>query len=111
MLALDPEDRERTRWESLLGAGTTLALLWLGFIWPSAFTLVAMVALPAPFLFLTTSADPTWLRRRPRTRRYLIACFMVAIVCWIVQIAWLLRPGLGPSETDRDRFSMSLAGQ
>lgn len=65
------------------------ALLWLGFIWPSLFTFVALPAVPAVPLFLVGMVRPEIVTARPWLRRYLLACALAAVVCWVVEVVWL----------------------
>ncbi len=71
------------------GALITSALLFLGAIWPSLFTIFALFSLPAPLLFLSGTMKPAIIGNRPRLRIYLWGCVVLAVVSWSMEIAWL----------------------
>ena len=79
------------RWLCFVGAIVTASLIWLGGMWPSAFTVVALVALPSPLLFLVAVVQPAFIQNRRVLRIYLMACCLAAIACWIYEVAWLRR--------------------
>lgn len=88
-----PPDSNGTLWprlESVAGLILTLALVGLGAVWPSLFSLFALVALPATVIFLVGIFRPAIITHRPRVRLYLWLCVALSIVSWIVEIAWLV---------------------
>lgn len=82
-----------TRLMCLGGAILTSALLYLGGIWPSPYTLVAIAALPSPVLFLVAAICPPFIQRHAFLRRYLIGCSTAAVVCLVYDIVWLMHIG------------------
>lgn len=71
----------------------TSTLLLLGFVWPSIFTLIALLALPSPILFLFGVAKPQFVDSRPLLRKYLIGCAAVSVLSWAAEIVWLWSQG------------------
>lgn len=78
----------RQRLLAILGFVATLGLIFLGGIWPSVYTLVAIPALPAPFIFAAAIVRPTLTARSPRLRIYLTLCAVASALAWAVQIWW-----------------------
>jgi hypothetical protein len=81
----------RQRLLAVLGFVATAELIFLGGIWPSAITLVAIPALPAPFIFAGTIARPALASGRPKLRIYLTLCVVASALAWAFQIWWELR--------------------
>jgi len=71
------------------GAVVTALLIYLGFCWPSYFTLVAILALPSPILFLVAVARPKLIRNHRVLRFYLIGCCVASALSWLVEVWWL----------------------
>ena len=71
------------------GLIATLALTGLGAIWPSLFSLFALVALPSPVLFLLGVFKPRFITERPKLRVYLWICVALSVVSWVMEIVWL----------------------
>lgn len=78
----------RQRLLAVLGLVSTAELIFLGGIWPSAITLVALPALPAPFIFASTIVRPALASSRPKLRIYLTLCVVVSALAWAFQIWW-----------------------
>ncbi len=74
---------------ALVGFVLTAALIALGSVWPSYFTIAALVSLPAPVLFLVALVRPALFDRRD-LRAYLILCVVLAVVSLGVETLWLL---------------------
>src|ERR1700742_2070868 len=73
---------------NVLGFLSTSSLILLGAIWPSLFTLLAILVLPAPVFFLVAT-----LRSRPRVaapwmRAYLTGSVAASGISWIVEFWW-----------------------
>ena len=86
-------DRAGTLWARLAFVGglvVTLALVGLGAVWPSLFSLFALVALPSTVIFLVGAFRPALIARRPKLRLYLWLCVALSIISWIVEVAWLV---------------------
>jgi hypothetical protein len=81
----------RIRLLSILGLLVTAALAFLGGVWPSAFTLVAIIGIAAPFIFVVALFWPAPIWKRPKLRIYLNACVFASVLCWIDQLCWELR--------------------
>ena len=79
----------RTRVQSVLGLAVTVPMVLLGVVWPSAFTLVALLVIPAPFIFAATVIHPEMLQKWPKLRIYLIASALSSIICLCVEVLWL----------------------
>jgi hypothetical protein len=71
------------------GLLVTLALVGLGAIWPTLFSLFALVALPSPIIFLVGVFKPRIITDRPKIRVYLWICIALSVVSWTWEIAWL----------------------
>ena len=77
------------RFAALVGTLATLALLYLGFIWISVFTFVALVALPSPLILAAAIFRPSILRRHPLLRGYVALCVALAVASWVFEFVWL----------------------
>jgi hypothetical protein len=75
------------------GALVTAALICLGGIWPSYYTIVALVALPSPILFLVAVVRPSLVHNHRSLRSYLIGCCIASALSWLDEIWWLHRAG------------------
>ena len=84
----------RSRLLYLGGALLTSTLLFLGFIWPSIFTFVALLAAPSPVFFLIGVINPRFIQSQPLLRKYLIGCVCAAILSWAVEVVWLWSQGV-----------------
>ena len=75
----------RDRVIALLGLTCTLAMLFLGGVWLTTYTVLAIPVLPAPLLFLMKVLRPG--RKLGRcTRDYLVAAVAVSITCFIMEL-------------------------
>ena len=83
----------RIRIMAFLGLLTSLSMVWLG-VWPSLFTLVAIIVLPAAFLFVGVFFWPR-LIAIGGIRVYLIASAGISIVGLLFQFIWLASNGHG----------------
>lgn len=77
----------------LCGAGLLVAcgMVFLGGIWPSLFTIVAILVLPALFVFAVGFVRTRWFAGSPMLRVYSFASVIVSALCWVVEFVWLLR--------------------
>jgi hypothetical protein len=73
----------------LAGLFVTASLLFLGGIWPSVFTLAAIVALPAPFLFVFLIIRPSFVLSWDKVRHYLAVCIILSVLSWLGELLWL----------------------
>ena len=92
-LSAATQDRDGTLWARLAfvaGLVVTLALVGLGAVWPSLFSLFALVTLPSPVIFLIGIFRPAIITHRPKLRLYLWLCVALSIVSWIVEVVWLV---------------------
>lgn len=71
-----------------LGFASLLPLFLLGAIWPSPFTLAALLALPAGLVLLLAIARPAVLQG-PVTRTYALAAVFLSPACLLLEIMWL----------------------
>ena|SRR5690349_13916912 len=78
---LDPQRPIRSRFTCLLGFLISSALLCLGGIWPSFYTFVAILAIPAPFFFLIGLIWPQWIFKHRGISQYLIYIIVASIAC------------------------------
>ena len=81
----------RQRLLAVTGFVATLGLIVLGGIWPSLYTLLAIPALPAPFILAGAIARPTLASSRPKLRVYLTLCVVASVLAWAYQLWWLHR--------------------
>lgn len=79
----------RVRGWSLAGALLISAVVWLGVIWPSIFTIVAVIIAPALLLFLIGAFQPAFYEGKRGVQLYLRACLLLAAACWLVELGWL----------------------
>jgi hypothetical protein len=84
-----PPDHVRTRIEVVLGFFVTLAMILLGAVWPSYFTLVSLLILPAPVLFIGAMVKRELLLRRA-IRVYLRGSVCASVICWAYYVYFLL---------------------
>ena len=75
----------------VLGAIATLPLLWLGFIWPSFYTVLALIVVPAPGLLLAAAVERTLFERHNRLAWYAWGCVMLSVVTVIFALTWAKR--------------------
>ena len=87
--SLEPPDHIRTRVEVVLGFLLTLALILLGVVWPSVFTLVALLVLPAPFLFIAAMIKRQIIVNQS-IRLYLRTATYFSLVCWLYYAYFIL---------------------
>jgi hypothetical protein len=73
------------------GSLITGSLLYLGCIWPSAFTLFAIAALPSPILFLVGVARPSFVHSHRFLKVYLVGCCVASGLAWVYEVWWLSR--------------------
>lgn len=78
----------RFRFLSLAGFLATGALIFLGGIWPSYYTILAIAALPAALVFGVAIFRPMVAWSRPKLRAYLTVCVVAAAISWAFQIYW-----------------------
>ncbi len=84
-----PSVRLRLRLLSVVGLAVTLALICLGGVWPSLFTIIAIPAIPAPILFSVGLLNPMFIGRKPNLRLYLNLCVLASGLAWAVEMSWL----------------------
>lgn len=69
----------------LAGALITIAQIRYGVFWPSYFTILALVTLPAPIIFIVALIKPQLWRNKP-IRYYLSGsaiASLLAVFCWV----------------------------
>jgi cation transport ATPase len=69
----------------------TAGLLFLGGIWPSYYTLVAILALPALFILGGGIFRPMWLATSSKMCAYVTVCVIASAICWTIEfvtLAW-----------------------
>ena len=81
---------------AVFGALVTGALLYLGAIWPSVFTIAALIAIPSPILFALTVIWPGTLWKRRLVRWYLLGCSATAVISFSVESIWLWKSARTP---------------
>ena len=64
-------------------------LLLMGAAWPSVFTVIAALSLPAPFMWAYAAARPAWLAGHGAAATYLGWALAAAIVSIFLEAAWL----------------------
>src|SRR5579859_2859895 len=80
----------RVRGFCFLGFIICCCLLFLGGIWPSLFTLVGILVVPAPFLFLVGVFSPKFICRHQHLQFYLVLASVLSIVCVSAEVILLL---------------------
>lgn len=92
--AAKPDSRTpplRLRLLSVVGLVATLALIFIGGIWPSLLTIMAIPAIPAPFLFGVAIFNPEFIGRKQYLRVYLNLCVLLCGLAWAAEFFWRLR--------------------
>jgi hypothetical protein len=87
---LDPGHPTRTRLLSLVGLVLVLGLIYLGGIWPSFFTLAAILVLPAAFVFPAAIFRPALLSNSPKLRGYLVWSAAISFLSVAYEVVWLI---------------------
>ena len=75
----------------LLAAVATLPALWLGFIWPSFYTIVAAFIVPVPGLLVAAAVEHTLFERHKWLARYTWGCVALAVVTFVSALTWAKR--------------------
>lgn len=81
----------RTRLLYIAGALITTALVILGALWPTLFSVFALLAIPAPGIFVIATVKPQVLTDMRIVRFYLWVCVILSIGSWGVEILWLTK--------------------
>jgi hypothetical protein len=87
-MILNPIKSVQTRLLSLMGIIVCAFGIALG-LWPSIYTIVALLMLPSPFIFIWVVFQPSILARWPKLRFYLIASVALSVLAWTSEYAWL----------------------
>ncbi|MEL7362566.1 MAG: hypothetical protein AAFN13_10880 [Bacteroidota bacterium] len=74
----------------MVGLLATLALMLLGFSWPSVHIPIALFAIAAPFIFAVSLIRPRLLRGRPLLSGYAALCTILSVASWGFQFLWLV---------------------
>jgi hypothetical protein len=80
----------RLRLLSFLGFLATAAILFLGGIWPSYYTIVAILVLPAFLILGILVFRPQLILKRSGLRIYLAMCVVLSALSWVLEIIWLV---------------------
>jgi hypothetical protein len=86
-----PSMSARARLLAFVGLFVTVALIFLGAIWPSYYTIIAIPFIPAPFVFGVLIFRPGLASKRPRLRAYLTLCVAASALTWAFQLFWDFR--------------------
>lgn len=81
----------RIRLLYVVGAILTTALIVLGALWPTLFSIFALLAIPAPGIFIIAAVKPHILTDMRVVRFYLWACVILSIGSWVAEILWLIK--------------------
>jgi len=90
---INPSGPVISRVVCFFGFLTCSALIFLGAVWPSVYTFVAIATIPAPFLFGFGIFKPEFIYNRRRLNLYLIYSTIAAILCVGYQIIFMLSHG------------------
>jgi len=74
---------------SLGGLLITVAMVVLGAIWPSYFTIVAIPVTPAPLTFGAFLFRPELASKWPKVCVYLAVCVAISAASLLVEFVWL----------------------
>lgn len=85
-----PPTSTRVRLLALLGFLVTGGLLGLG-VRSALYAMLALPAIPAPFVFVVMIFRPRIFSDSPRLRTYLKLCVAVSGLAWAYQFLWLFR--------------------
>lgn len=86
---LQPPDRLRTRVEVVAGFFVTLAMVFLGLMWPSLLSVVALAIAPAPLLFIGAMLKRDLITRHG-LRAYLRIAVYASILCLSYYVYFIL---------------------
>lgn len=78
-----------TRAVALLGLAFCVPLIWFGSIWPSVFSVIALLVLPAAVILIAVAIAPSIASRYPRVTLYALVAAAVSLVCDVFQAWWL----------------------
>lgn len=81
----------RTRLLYTAGALITTALIILGALWPTLFSVFALMVIPAPGIFVIATVKPQVLTDMRIVRFYLWVCVILSIGSWVAEILWLTK--------------------
>jgi hypothetical protein len=79
----------RVRMEAAFGIVATVLAIWLGAVWPSLLTLLALPLLPAPLIFFRYLLAPSGLNKHPYLRLYLISAACLGVASILFEAWWL----------------------
>ena len=68
-------------------------MIFLGGIWPSIYTIIAITVLPAFFIFLIGIVRPSFFYKPYFLGLYLIYSIVVSVGGWISEVIWLIHIG------------------
>ncbi|HXT12769.1 MAG TPA: hypothetical protein VN873_14500 [Candidatus Angelobacter sp.] len=80
----------KTRAFSALGLIATATLIVLGAIWPSFFSILAILVVPAPFIFGLLLFRPKLFDSHMVMRAYSIGSVAVSMVALTTQLTWII---------------------
>jgi hypothetical protein len=80
----------RVRLLYIVGALVTTALIFLGALLPTLFSIFALLAIPAPGIFVIAAIKPEVLAELRMVRVYLWICVALSIGSWVAQISWMV---------------------
>jgi hypothetical protein len=75
---------------SLVGLTTTLLCIFLGAIWPSLYTIAALLILPAPFIFIAAIIKTKFFSQSRNVRVYLFFSLGISALCLMDEVSWLV---------------------
>lgn len=88
-MALTSRSSIQIRLLSIGGLLVTAGMILLGGVYPSYFTIIAILVLPAPFAFGALIFRPGLAAKWPKLGIYLAACVAVSAASWLAEFIWL----------------------
>lgn len=79
----------QTRFLAICGLLLTATMILLGGIYPSYFTIIAILVLPAPFIFGTLVFRPELASKWHKINIYLVTSVAVSAASWLAEFVWL----------------------
>ncbi|HXJ16690.1 MAG TPA: hypothetical protein VNM68_05775 [Candidatus Polarisedimenticolia bacterium] len=88
-----PIKAARVRLLSLAGFLVIGALIFLGIMWPSIYSLIAALMIPSLLFLAAMIVRPKLLEGRSTLRLYLVISVAVSALCWVTEAIWLAHIG------------------
>ena len=75
----------------LVGCIVCILMVLLGGVWPTLYTLIAVIVLPAIFIFIWAIFQPRKFLSTHRLKIYALFSVLISIAAWTYQAWWMLK--------------------